>query len=341
MNAVKEWWRNLTRKQRWALWIGIGVLVLGLVLGGLAWWQNRERLMQIGGLEEATAGRPQDAQTLAFIKGLLLQTINLNVETPLLAHEIDDAVIREGTFDQTDDEVHEVTFIVDIPSLQQSYNVSYQWTSRDSTGQTQQYGTMIWCPQPEQLIWPAFNCRDILSMEAEGAGGSGSTGIVGADSAALRAALPIVNPVFSITYNTDFGQFQVQVRVAQANLNEAISRLRRIPDVTLAEHDIVFDPATPFGGSSNPDGATAAAILNRNYGVAMQNFEVVTQRAVAGYAVVLIWPDEDTIGLNASYRAVFQVTNGGYKLVAAPQPLVTQYNTPDVPIEVLNAANAL
>lgn len=75
------------------------------------------------------------------------------------------ATIRDGStntdYDSTDD-VYTSTFLVDIVSLQQTYNIWVYWSTNpnNSTIATAGYTVMTYCPTEKQLIYPAFECVD-------------------------------------------------------------------------------------------------------------------------------------------------------------------------------------
>ncbi|MCL2095045.1 hypothetical protein FWH13_02905 [Candidatus Saccharibacteria bacterium] len=340
---VKKWWKKLdARRKKGIVFGGLAVVVL---LVGVIWWSGREDLIKINGLRELTAGKPTDAETLRFIQGLLLDTINMNVDEPKTARDITDAEVREGSFEQVDEVTHTVSFVVDIPSLQQSYNVSYQWSN--DGGDLVQHATMVWCPRPEQLVFPAWDCRDMLTQEAAGAGGEDDAGAIpgrpGVNDPLVRA-LPVSSPLFRIVFDHETGA--IQTNVGQEHLNEAISWLRRreaqLEGVMLANYDLLFVPGTPFGellDTAWATGASAEEILRRNYATVMVGFEVDETREVGEYMVTLLWSNDTRV--MASYRAVFRAEGAWWKLVAPPQPLLTVYNTPGVAVEVLSVANGL
>ncbi len=78
-----------------------------------------------------------------------------------------DAKIREGTLINTYFErqnMHYVNFIVDITSIEQSYQVFHEWSNDD----TNQYyllnnTTLVMCPLAEQVIYTQFNCHDNMN----------------------------------------------------------------------------------------------------------------------------------------------------------------------------------
>jgi len=123
--------------------------------------------INIANLDDFTAGKPTDRNTLNFIKYSLFNTISYNLDYPITNGEIEDVLVRPNSFSQTYDEAtrtHSVNFIVDIESLQQSYGVRYQW-SNDRSFITAEYGTLVFCLPIEQLIFGDFQCRYMMSSE--------------------------------------------------------------------------------------------------------------------------------------------------------------------------------
>jgi len=75
-----------------------------------------------------------------------------------------DAHIRDGSYSQTysDDaqEVYSTRFLVDLPSLKQSYLIADDWSPLppQQSGLTD-YTLVVNCPKPEELIYGSFdNC---------------------------------------------------------------------------------------------------------------------------------------------------------------------------------------
>jgi hypothetical protein len=126
--------------------------------------------VDITNLAELSAGRPSDSNTLFFIKNNLYKVILMNLDYTIKADDIKDITIRTGTFDQTYDEktnVNTVKFIVDIKSLKQSYQVSYQWSSNKNNDNLAEYGTLVTCLPTNLLKYGDFNCKDMLTEEGE------------------------------------------------------------------------------------------------------------------------------------------------------------------------------
>lgn len=83
---------------------------------------------------------------------------------------VTDAVIRDDSYRQqiTDTEhmIYETTFIIDIPSLKQSYSVidKYSPLPMEESGLTD-YTTLVLCPDADDLIYGEFQCTDRVKWE--------------------------------------------------------------------------------------------------------------------------------------------------------------------------------
>lgn len=75
-----------------------------------------------------------------------------------------DAKVREGTmtelyFDEIN--MHYINFIVDIPSIEQSYQIFNEWSDNKSNPHyLTNLTTMVMCPLESQIEYSSFKCRD-------------------------------------------------------------------------------------------------------------------------------------------------------------------------------------
>lgn len=79
----------------------------------------------------------------------------------------DGAEIRPDTISNTQNEDALTTtskFVVDIASIQQSYQIQMVW-SNDEDANIGGYSVLINCPTEAQLIYSKFNCKDILDND--------------------------------------------------------------------------------------------------------------------------------------------------------------------------------
>lgn len=76
---------------------------------------------------------------------------------------IQDAIIRDGSV-TTDynksTSIYAGSFIVDIPSIKQSYSVTYEWSSIENNINLSGYSATVSCLSSDKLIYSDFNCKD-------------------------------------------------------------------------------------------------------------------------------------------------------------------------------------
>lgn len=122
--------------------------------------------LEIANLSDYTNGKPSSKDSLEYIKYDLLRTVNKNVDNPVDSNSIKDVLIRDNTFSQIYDDdidVYTVEFIVDIESISQSYDVSYQWSSTGKKDNLTEWGTVVKCLPKEKLVYGNFNCKDMFT----------------------------------------------------------------------------------------------------------------------------------------------------------------------------------
>lgn len=162
------------RKRKKIIIISSGILVLFISVIGVNLIINNNKktfgdTVDIIGLSKSTQNKPDKEVLREFIQYEALRVVNLNSKEPKTGKEIEDAVIREGSFEQSNDSdngLHRVTFILDIKSLKQSYDVSYGWTdtldaSNNSLTENISY---VKCLPDNKLIYGDFNCVDFDSV---------------------------------------------------------------------------------------------------------------------------------------------------------------------------------
>lgn len=57
------------------------------------------------------------------------------------------------------------SFLVDIPKIEQSYRLEVTYPTKKATDPSIGYAAVVLCPTTSELIYPAFNCEDILSED--------------------------------------------------------------------------------------------------------------------------------------------------------------------------------
>jgi hypothetical protein len=121
--------------------------------------------VHIGNISDYTKGKPQNDTWLSAVEKELLKLLRKNSDRPgLAAKDVAAAVVREGSYSQIYDGktgVSTVDFIVDVPSLKQSYGAHYEWGS--DGGNDPDIGMRILsCLPSNQLIYEKFACKDAM-----------------------------------------------------------------------------------------------------------------------------------------------------------------------------------
>lgn len=122
----------------------------------------------INDLDTYTEGLPKNKDRLQFIQNRLYETVKINSPSARPG-DITDTTVRKGSFSQEykkEYKRHSVNFITDIPSLRQSYNISYQWLDpgQDSI-YLDQYGTVVTCVKKDKAIYQDFSCKDLFEAQ--------------------------------------------------------------------------------------------------------------------------------------------------------------------------------
>lgn len=100
------------------------------------------------------------------IYDMLNNTLRMNG----VSSSIDDATIRNGSYSQsitdTNKMIYTTTFIIDIPSVKQSYVVQDMYSPLPPTESgLVDYDTLVLCPDESQLIYGDFDCTDRIKQE--------------------------------------------------------------------------------------------------------------------------------------------------------------------------------
>ena len=142
---------NLSKGQK------IGILVAGqiivvvlIVLTVLAFTSGRDYVKI-----EDTAGNDVPENAKEYIADNIWAVIKDNV-VDVTRNDIDDVVIREGTYEETEMEDGSVqaSFIVDIDSLKQSYTINTGWSKDRNTV----YEVIVDCPTIDKMKYPETVC---------------------------------------------------------------------------------------------------------------------------------------------------------------------------------------
>lgn len=113
-----------------------------------------------------------DRNGLKDINFSIYDAVWLNNQDGAKIPEIIHANIRDGSVEKgifKKDEIYQVHFVLDIPELEQTYQVQHLYsTTKSYNGNLPiKYRTMVYCPEESQIIYPEQNCNDRYAGQAE------------------------------------------------------------------------------------------------------------------------------------------------------------------------------
>jgi len=190
--------QNQVNSKKKLLVIALSFVLLVIIVSAVYWYVNGRNnpegdSLVIKNLGTYTQGKPSNKDTLNYIEHALYTTVNLNVDEPVKDKSIQDVMVRDGSFSQeyhNDKSIHTVKFIVDIESLKQSYDVSYQWSDTDKySPNLDEWGTAVRCLPKDKLIYKDFDCKDMFSEMS-----------TTADDPVLAKILPYEGNFYAIRY---------------------------------------------------------------------------------------------------------------------------------------------
>lgn len=149
----KVFWNNLSKMQKIGLVVlaqGLVVIVLVLLVQSFAAEKSHVEI-ESGSVSEN--GIPKNAED--FISENIWMIIKSRV-ADVTRNDIDDVVIREGTYTETVNEDGSIaaSFIVDIDSLKQTFTVSTGWSKNGN----EVYETIVDCPPLNLMKYPETVC---------------------------------------------------------------------------------------------------------------------------------------------------------------------------------------
>ena len=161
-----------TRKRNLFIVVGIGaalLIAIGVIVSVLVYNANKNpygESVSISGYDEKVKNLPEKYKD--SITAALLDSINNNSEKEIKSSDVTDAAIRSGSDKQ--DEIrrgsdYTGSFIVDIPSLRQSYTVQYSYSADPDSPLNAGYPVLVDCVPEKDVIYDDFKCIGTLSEE--------------------------------------------------------------------------------------------------------------------------------------------------------------------------------
>lgn len=182
--------KNAAKRVPKVVWIGfVAAIVLMVVVTAVSWGQaNKTAFRDTGVLKNIPAERIKNYEEF-LKKNIEYDVGNVNDEI------IRDVVIREDTYKETQggDEKRsyiDSEFVIDIDSIERTYDILVRWTESESEYQMQDVGIRVNCDLSESSKYPEAKCKTLTSSykDYEGTGSFSDSGDNGSSNGSGKEA---------------------------------------------------------------------------------------------------------------------------------------------------------
>ena len=157
--------------------------------------------------------------------------------------------------------------------------------------------------------------------------------------------LPINNSLYSIAYSYDSDKTTpiISIKADPLYIDDAVAKLKTLKNVDLTAYEIIFKTNNPFSFyDSETRASTPLDCAKQSFNIP-QNYTISNGQDLSDnyYTLQFYIDDYDLAYQYSHYRALFhKESDGMWKTVSAPQPILTQKNTPNVDKSILDAVNS-
>lgn len=189
---------------------GVAFVVIIIILALVNIFSNnkQEDIIDIANFKDHVTNLPSTERD--NIEQALYDVVKLN-NGGINEASINDATIREGSYEQSfDNDIYSTVFIIDLPTLRQSYQITNFYSS---SVQLTSYTMLATCLDENQLIYGDFECVDKILLEQGGKGGG------------LMRFLPFIVP----HYTVEMGYYEkgrltpldIEIRIWKVEIEES------------------------------------------------------------------------------------------------------------------------
>ena len=154
--------------------------------------------------------------------------------------------------------------------------------------------------------------------------------------------LPINNSLYSISYQYDDNKnITVNVKCEPEFIDVVVAKLKTFTDIELSNQNIVFNLDNRFTNPQQNPNTDIKQYLKNAFQLS-GNYKISEIQQKDNYYYTTIYISDYARDLDyAHYRVLLKKgAEDTWELVSTPQPLLTNYNTPGVEKEVLDAINS-
>jgi hypothetical protein len=142
--------QNLTKNQKIGIAVFLQIIVIVVIVACVQWAIRPETHVEV--INENDTAIPDDKW--AGVKSEVWYLVKNNV-ADVSQSAIDDAVIREGTYEETtNNDITTATFLLDIDSLKQTYAITVSWSDKETLSDY----VKVDCPPQSEMKYPETVC---------------------------------------------------------------------------------------------------------------------------------------------------------------------------------------
>ncbi len=154
--------------------------------------------------------------------------------------------------------------------------------------------------------------------------------------------LPINNRLYSISYAyTDEGEPIITVKSEPEYLDIAIQKMKKLKNVDLTIYQINFTAQNPFAFYTEEPHSSPEETIKKSFNLSGYKLSDGQNIADNYYAATIYKYDYNKDLIYGHYRVLLKKDNNQWHIISSPQPILTQQNTPDTPVDIINSANSL
>ena len=153
--AIRDIIDNAPPKKRLIIFLALCALITSAIVFVAVLLMPQDKAVNIDNINDFLSSTP--AKDKVALEQSLYLIAKANNTT---ANELGPATIRDGSFSETlDNKVHYTSFLVDIDSIQQTYQISFNWSDEIHISN----GIIINCPDPKDSKYPGVICKGMYN----------------------------------------------------------------------------------------------------------------------------------------------------------------------------------
>ncbi len=152
--------------------------------------------------------------------------------------------------------------------------------------------------------------------------------------------IPINNSLYSISYKYENDEPIITIKADEEFIDTAVERLKTFDDITLSQINFAFSITSPYQNYQQNPLTNPKEFIRAAYQLSNDYVIAEPQKIDDYYYTTISKIDHDDEIAIAHYRIIIKSIDNSWHILNTPQPILTIYNTTNIPESVLNATNS-